>query len=76
MLDKSNPALDFGVWAHGEINRLRASLTLIAAFGGKTILADPSMGQEYNLGHQVGANKAFGQAADIAEDALNRTDGN
>jgi hypothetical protein len=51
------------------VRRLEAALTLIAAFKDKTLIA-PSMGPDADHGHQVGANKAFNQAAGIATDAL------
>lgn len=59
-----------------EIDRLRAEnlrfrtgLELIAAHGDKTLIA-PSMGEDFDKGHQVGANKAFNQMAGFAEAAL------
>jgi hypothetical protein len=50
---------------------LLASLKLIAAMGDKTLIA-PSMGECCDRAHQIGANKAFEQAADIARAAIAR----
>ena len=52
-----------------EHQRFSAALTLIAAQKGMTLIA-PSMGQDADHGHQVGANKAFDEMAFIATAAL------
>jgi hypothetical protein len=48
-----------------------AALNLIAEFGDKTLIA-PSLGADGDHGHQLGANKAFNQAAEIARDAIEK----
>lgn len=48
---------------------LRKALGLIAALGGKTLIA-PSMGPDADMAYQLGAAAAFEQAADIARDAI------
>lgn len=48
---------------------LLMALKFIAEFHGKTLIA-PSLGTDADRGHQIGANKAFEQAAEIALDAL------
>lgn len=53
---------------------LIAALETIAEMGNKTLIA-PSMGEDCDHAHQVGANKAFGQAADIATRALTAAQG-
>ena len=58
--------------AAAEITRLRSALEFIAAQGGKTLIA-PSMGEDFDKGHQLGANKAFEQMADVARDAIRST---
>ena len=45
------------------------ALTLIAAMHGKTLL-NIDLGQDGNRAHQIGANAAFNQLAEIASDAL------
>lgn len=52
-----------------ENDRLIDALKLIATFKGKTLIA-PSLGPDADHGHQIGANKAFEQAADIAIAAI------
>lgn len=49
--------------------KYKAALTLIAGFKDLTLIA-PSLGEEADRGHQIGANKAFNQAAEIAAEAL------
>lgn len=56
--------------ARAEIVKTRAALTLIASFEGKTLIGGTDPRSEWNLGHQMGAHKAFDQAAEIAKDAL------
>jgi hypothetical protein len=51
-----------------------AALRLIAAFKDKTLLAC-SLGPDCDQAHQLGANKAFNQAADIALDAIAKAEG-
>ena len=51
------------------ILRLETALKLIASFQGKTLLGS-SLGDDYASGHELGALKAFNQAAEIAIDAL------
>jgi hypothetical protein len=58
-----------GLEIKAENERFRAALTLIASFGGKTLIA-PSFGPEYDKGHQAGAHAAFESAADIARTTL------
>lgn len=53
------------------VRGLEAALKLIASFKDKTLIA-PSLGEEGDHGHQIGANKAFNQAARIALTALER----
>lgn len=52
-----------------EIKRLRDALHGIAELDGLTLIA-PSRGDDFDIGHQVGANKAFNQAAGLAKAAL------
>jgi len=47
----------------------RAALEFIAAHADKTLIC-PSMGADFDRGHQTGANKAFEQMADVACEAL------
>jgi hypothetical protein len=49
--------------------KYKAALTLIAAYKGKTMLS-LSRGEDGDKGYQIGANEAFNQAAEIAEEAL------
>lgn len=53
---------------------LLAALGLIAEFGDKTLIA-PSLGRDCDEAHQLGANKAFSQAADIARAAIAKVEG-
>lgn len=46
-----------------------AALEFIAQMGGLTLIA-PSLGEDGDKGHQLGAFKAFNQAASIAKDAI------
>jgi len=52
-----------------KARKYRDSLTLVAAFKDKTLIA-PSFGFDGDRAYQVGASAAFNQAADIAIDAL------
>ena len=52
-----------------HIERAMAVLTIIAKMRGQTLIA-PSLGHECDRAHQIGANRAFEQAADLARDAL------
>jgi hypothetical protein len=56
-----------------EISRLRAALEFISAMRGMTLIA-PSLGDDCDKAHQLGANKAFEQVADTAHDALQGLD--
>lgn len=47
------------------VNRLKRALEFIAAMKGMTLIA-PSLGPECDKAHQLGASKAFEQAADMA----------
>ena len=57
--------------AADTIEGLCAALNLIASMGGKTLIA-PDLGRDADEAHQIGALKAFNQAADIARDALEK----
>lgn len=52
-----------------EIERMKVGLREIAAFKGECLIA-PSLGPEADRAHQIGSNKAFEQAAQIASEAL------
>lgn len=54
---------------------LESALKFIAEMKGMTLIA-PSMGPEYDKAHQVGAAKAFDQAADVALSALGKLNAN
>lgn len=66
----SSTALDIKT----ERDRYRTALEFIAAMDGMTLIA-PSLGPDGDHGHQIGANKAFGQCADAAKTALTSTMG-
>ena len=51
-----------------EIKRLKTALQLIAGMGGMTLLGGGDL--EPNRAHELGAHKAFNQAAEIARSAL------
>lgn len=51
-----------------ELERVNEILTAIAGMGGRTLIA-PSLGPDGDRAHQIGANKAFEQAADLARRA-------
>jgi hypothetical protein len=53
------------------IRGFRSALLAISEMGGLTLIA-PSLGPECDRAHQIGANKAFDQCADIAKAALER----
>lgn len=52
-----------------EVKRLRGVLGEIAKMKGMTLLGDPP-DTDLDRAHQIGANKAFDEAAAIAEAAL------
>lgn len=54
-------------------DKLRRALEEISALHGQTLIA-PSLGPDADRGHQLGAYKAFNQAAEIAREALAATD--
>lgn len=53
------------------VRKLETALELISKMKGMCLIA-PSLGPEADRGHQLGASKAFDQAADIAIDALKK----
>jgi hypothetical protein len=66
--DKPTPVASEEVVYAADYNRLEAALELIAAMGGMTLLGGTDL--ESPRAHELGANKAFEQAASIARSAL------
>lgn len=54
---------------HQRANTLEGALHAISQLEGLTLIA-PSLGEDADRGHQLGANKAFNQAAAMARSAL------
>lgn len=57
--------------AETKVRELEAALRLIEQMGDKTLIAS-SLGECCDRAHQIGANKAFGQMADIAAAAMQK----